>query len=151
MIRKITAADVPAIKNLIDVSAKKNKVLPRSLNSIYEHMRDFFVYEENGKILGCAAFHVVWENLGEVRSVVVSEEARGRGAGKKLVEECAREAAELKVNKVFLLTEIPGFFEKLGFVQVDKSLLPHKIWSDCVDCVHFPDCCEVAMVKEIQG
>ncbi len=149
MIRKLTDPDVPKIKELIDASAKTNKVLPRSLNSIYENMRDFFAYEENGRILGCAAFHVVWADLGEIRSVVVSPEARGKGIGRQLIAECNKEAESLKVKKVFLLTEIPGFFEKFGFVKIDKALLPHKIWSDCVDCVNFPDCCEVAMEKTL--
>ncbi|MBI4845231.1 MAG: N-acetyltransferase [Candidatus Omnitrophica bacterium] len=150
MIRKATVADVKKIQELINSFAKTNAVLPRSLNSVYENLRDFFIFESDENIFGCGALHITWDNLAELRSLVVHKEYQGKGIGKALVNECIKEARQLQVKKVFLLTENSGFFKKLGFAQVDKAALPHKIWSDCVECIQFPNCNEVAMVKDIE-
>lgn len=149
MIRKSNVEDAVLIQELINSSAEKEEVLPRSLNDIFENLRDFFVYEEDGHIYGCCALHITWKNLAEIRSLVVDYSKRTQGIGQQLVENCCKDAQALKVKKVFLLTEIAAFFEKLGFVKIDKSLLPHKTWSDCVQCIQFPNCNEVAMVKEL--
>ena len=71
--------------------------------------------------------------------------------GTKLVETCISEAIVLGIPRVFALTYKPDFFEKLGFVRVDKSQLPHKIWTDCLKCSKFPDCDEVALVSDLSG
>lgn len=149
MVRKPTSNDVGRIQDLIKESAKMQEVLPRSLNDIYECIRDFFIYEEDGTILGCAALHVTWDNLAEIRSVVVRTSARGRGIGKTLIEHCCADAQKLGIKNVFLLTEKADFFRKLGFAEVDKATLPHKVWSDCIQCVHFPNCNEIAMVRQV--
>lgn len=149
MIRKAVIQDVPGIQKLINDRAKEGFLLPRSLNEIYDNLRDFSVYEEEKIIYGCAALHVTWEDLAEIRSLVVHESRQGRGIGKQLAECCIEEAKQLKIKKIFLLTEKPEFFGKLGFVGIDKALLPHKIWNECVQCVQFPDCNELAMIKEI--
>ncbi|MCG2704110.1 MAG: N-acetyltransferase [Candidatus Omnitrophica bacterium] len=148
-IRKSVVSDAVYIQELINGIAKTGQVLPRSLNNIYENLRDFFVYEKEGRIYGCSALHITWENLAEIRSLVVHDSCRGRGIGRELVDVCCKEAKEFGINKVFLLTEKTVFFGKFGFEPVDKSLLPHKIWSDCVQCIHFPNCQETAMMKNI--
>ena len=124
-------------------------MLARSRSEIYEGLRDFFIAEEEGQILGCAALHINWEDLAEVRSLAVSETAQKRGIGKKLVEACIQEARDLGVAKVYALTYRPGFFEQLGFDQVPKETLPHKIWGDCLKCPQFPNCDEDAVMMEI--
>ncbi len=149
-IRKTNILDAKQIQNLINEVAKAQEVLPRSLNDIYDNLRDFFVYTEQDKIMACAALHISWEDLAEIRSVVVKTENRGAGIGKEIIEACVREAGELKIKKVFLLTRKPDFFKKFGFNEIEKSSLPHKIWSDCTSCVLFPNCNEIAMIKEIQ-
>ena len=149
MIRKATVADVKKIQKLVNFYAKKERMLPRSLNELYENIRDFFVYAEGSNIYGCCALHVDWEDLAEIKSLAVESKRRGKGIGKKLLEECLKDAKKLKVRRVFALTYIPEFFEAFGFSIVDKKELPHKIWSECIKCMYFPDCKEIAMVKEI--
>ena len=149
MIRKATVADVKKIQKLVNFYAKKERMLPRSLNELYENIRDFFVYVEDKKIYGCCALHVDWEDLAEIKSLAVDKQRCGKGIGKKLLDECLKDAKKLKVRKVFALTYIPEFFEAFGFGIVDKKELPHKIWSECIRCMYFPNCKEIAMVKEI--
>lgn len=124
-------------------------MLPRSLNNILENIRDFFVAETNKEIVGCVAAHVVWTDLAEIRSLAVSPDHSGSGIGSSLVREALKELAELGVRKVFTLTYTPEFFSKLGFVELEKQQLPHKIWKDCLDCSLFPDCDETAMIIDI--
>jgi amino-acid N-acetyltransferase len=152
MIRKARMADVKMIQKLIAEYARKGDMLPRSLSEIYENLRDYFVCaEDGGEVVGSAAVHLMWEDLAEVRSLAVREDRMGRGVGTKLVEACISEAIVLGITRVFALTYKPGFFEKLGFQRVDKSELPHKIWSDCLKCSKFPDCDEVALVADFSG
>jgi len=112
-------------------------------------VREFFVFEEEDKIIGCAALSIVWEDMAEIRSLAVAEEYQKQKLGKKLVEVCINEAKNLKIKTLFTLTYRPGFFQKLGFHEIDKKQLPHKIWSDCIHCPQFPDCNETALILNI--
>jgi len=143
LIRKATVKDAKDIFNILQIYAVKGILLPRSLNSIYENIRDFFVYEEDGKIIGISSLHIYWEDLAEIKSLAVLEEYQHKGIGKKLVEECIKDAKELGVKKVFALTYVPEFFEKLGFKVSEKSEFPQKVWTECIHCVKFNDCKEV--------
>ncbi len=149
MIRKATLKDVKEIQRLIKQYSTRGDILPRSLVDLYDHLRDFFVFIENRKVVGICALHICWEDLAEVRSLAVEEGARKKGIGAKLVRACLKEAKALGAKRVFALTYRPDFFEKLNFNLVDKSVLPHKIWADCLKCVKFPDCDEVAMVRKL--
>ncbi len=149
MIRKATVADVKKMQKLINYYAKRERMLPRSLNELYENIRDFNVYTEGKNIYGCCALHVDWEDLSEIKSLAVANSKSDRGIGKRLLARCLKEAKALKVKKVFALTYIPEFFEKFGFKMVDKEELPHKIWSECIKCMYFPNCKEIAMMREI--
>ena len=149
MIRKATVEDVKDIQELINFYAKKDQMLPRSLNELYENIRDFFVYEKDRKILGCVAFHIAWEDLAEIRSLAVLESRQKQKIGSLLVKAVFEDAKKLKVKRIFALTYIPPFFEKFGFRRVEHSELPHKIWSECIKCVRFPECQEVALVKDV--
>jgi amino-acid N-acetyltransferase len=152
MIRKARMSDVKAIHRLIAEYARKGDMLPRSLSDIYENLRDYFVFEEDGgELVGSAAIHIMWEDLAEVRSLAVREGKMRRGVGTQLVESCISEAIVLGIGRVFALTYKPEFFEKLGFHIVDKAELPQKIWSDCLKCSKFPDCDEVALVADFSG
>jgi amino-acid N-acetyltransferase len=151
MIRKARMADVKAIQKLIADYARKGDMLPRSLSDIYENLRDYFVYEDGGEVVGSAAIHIMWEDLAEVRSLAVQEASMRRGVGTQLVEACISEAIVLGIARVFALTYKPEFFERLGFHRVDKAELPHKIWTDCLKCAKFPDCDEIALVADFSG
>ncbi len=148
MIRKATMTDVKAIYELLHHFADKGLLLGRSYSSLYDQLRDFQVAlsEEGGSLVGAGALHISWENLAEIRSLAVLEDEQGKGVGRLLVESCLAEAQAFGINKVFTLTYQPRFFSRLGFQPIDKGELPHKIWSDCVNCPKFPDCNEEAMV-----
>ena len=150
-LRKAKLADVKEIHRLINESARGSEVLPRSLMEIYEYLRDFTVAETAGDktIVGCLALHISWEDLAEIRSVVVHPEWQKQKIGRRLMESAFQEAQDLTVPRVFVLTNHPEFFKKHGFVPVQKELLPHKIWSDCLKCPKFPNCDEVPLWKKL--
>ncbi|WP_448587173.1 N-acetyltransferase [Thermocrinis sp.] len=149
-LRKAVLRDAPFIYSLINTYAKEGILLPRSLNSIYENIRDFWVYEEKGQVVGCCALHVVWEDLAEIKSLAIRKDMRGKGIGTSLVQACLKEAKELGVKRVFALTYAVDFFEKLGFYAVPKESLPHKVWGECINCVKFPSCDETAVQMEVE-
>ncbi|HID97404.1 MAG TPA: N-acetyltransferase [Thermodesulfobacteriaceae bacterium] len=150
MIRKARISDIKAIHALLTHFAEKSLLLPRSLSELYGQLRDYTVIETpEGDIAGVAALNVCWDNLAEIRSLAVAGEYQKEGMGTRLVEHCLSEAVTLGIYRVFTLTYQPDFFRKLGFHQVDKSILPHKVWADCVKCPKFPDCDETAMLLEL--
>ena len=150
MIRKAKMGDVKEIQRLIKLYSARGEILPRSLSELYDHLRDFFIAVENRKIVGICSLHLCWDDLAEIRSLAVQEEVRNKGMGSMLVKACLKESKSLRVKKVFTLTYQPEFFERFGFKKVDKAVLPHKIWTDCLNCVKFPDCGELALVKELK-
>ncbi|WP_310600687.1 N-acetyltransferase [Desulfobulbus sp.] len=146
-IRPARMGDVRAIHALLTTFANKGLMLPRSISSLYDHLRDFIVYEEDGVVYGICALHICWDDLAEIRSLAVSEERQKSGVGALLVESCLDEARSLEIDQVFVLTYQAAFFRKFGFVDRDKQELPHKIWSDCIHCAKFPDCDEDALIR----
>jgi len=147
MIRKAKIKDIKPIQELINSFARKNIMLSRSLNELYENLRDFWVAEDSGKVVGCSALHISWDNLAEIKSVAVAKKYQGKGIGRELVDVCLEEAADLGAKKIFVLTYKPGYFKKFGFKHVKHESLPHKIWAECINCCKFPDCNEIALLK----
>lgn len=144
-IRKARTGDIKKVQKLINVVAKRQELIPRSLNDLYENIRDLYVHETGGKVDGVCALHVMWEDLAEIRSLSVSKGARNRGVGRALAKKCLAEARKLGIKNVFALTYTPEFFTGLGFKEIDKATLPQKIWGDCLKCLKFPDCDEHAV------
>lgn len=144
-VEKATISDVEQMHRLINYFADRDEMLPRPLSEIYENIRDYFVVGHGDRMVGCAALHVMWSDLAEVKSVAVTEESHRQGVGSRLVEACLREAAEIGLPTVFCLTYKPAFFERFGFSQIDKMELPRKVWTECYHCPKFPDCGEVAL------
>jgi len=152
MIRKAVIGDIKSIHKLLGHYGNQGLLLARPISELYDHLRDFFVVCENGSmdsILGACALGVCWEDLGEVRSLAVTEGHQGKGLGAELVETCLDEARSLGLNRAFALTYVTGFFSKLGFTEVEKSSLPHKVWADCLKCPKFPDCDEIGMIIDL--
>lgn len=147
--RKAKINEVKEIQKLINFYAEQGLMLFRSLQELYGNLRDYFVCEEKGEILGTCALHIVWEDLAEIKSLAVKEKSRGRGIGGGLVNAALKEAKSLNIKNVFVLTYKPEFFAKFGFKEIDKKELPQKIWGECINCAKFPDCEEVAMLKQI--
>lgn len=146
-IRKAIVKDVESISEIVNYNAPKGIMLPRPISQIYDNVRDYHVIEYNGEIIGCGALHVTWSDLAEIRALALKDEFIGKGYGRQIVEKLIKEAKSLEIEKVFVLTYKEKFFEKLGFTEIDKSELPHKIWSECVNCIHFPNCNEIAMIR----
>ena len=151
MIRKAGLKDVRPIYRLIRHWAQKDYLLGRSLSDICDNLRDFFVSERDGEVLGCGALHITWLDLAEIRSVAVAEEHLRRGVGGALVETCIGEARALEVPRLFTLTYMPEFFERFGFKRMPKEAFPHKIWTVCINCPHYPDCDEVVMALDLDA
>jgi amino-acid N-acetyltransferase len=149
MLRKAQIKDIKQIQALINVFAKQDLMLPRSLNELYENIRDFWVALENGKIIGCCALHISWDDLAEVKSLAVARAFQGKGLGKELVSACLGEARTMGAKKIFVLTYKPNFFKQFGFKKIRNSQLPHKIWAECINCCKFPNCQEVALLKTL--
>lgn len=149
-LRRAKLSDIGRIHQLISQNAQKNLMLPRALSELYEHLRDYQVAIENGNVVGVCGLSICWEDLAEIRSLAVEEGFRNKGIGKMLVESCLKEARELGIKRVFALTNAPNFFLKLGFEEIKKEELPHKIWADCVKCPKFPKCDEVALIYQIE-
>jgi amino-acid N-acetyltransferase len=150
MFRKATLKDVKEIQKLINGYADQGVMLSRSLNHLYEHIREFVVYEdENGQIMGCCAAHILWDDLAEIKALAVAKDSSKKGIGKNLVEECIKDARNIGIKKVFALTYVDNFFVKLNFKIINRDDLPHKVWRECINCPKFPDCEEIAVIKEI--
>ncbi len=146
---KAKVSDADTMHRLINHFADKGDVLPRALSEIYEGIKDFFVARNKGKVVACAALHVMWLDLAEIRSVVVEEGSQNQEIGSSLVRACLDEAKALGIPTVFSLTSEPSFFEKHGFKLIDKAELPRKVWGECYRCPKFPDCDEVAVIYHV--
>ena len=164
-IEKAKISDVTQMHKLINYFANKNDMLHRplseiyenrmsyffgKLSEIYENIRDYFVVKQSEQVIGCAALHVMWSDLAEIKSVAVAEDSQEKGIGAQLVRACLSEARELGLPIVFCLTYKPAFFEKFNFSQVDKAELPRKVWTECYRCPKFPDCDEVALIYHLE-
>jgi amino-acid N-acetyltransferase len=148
-VEKATVADVAAMVELVNSFAERGEMLPRTPGELYETLRDFFVVRREGEVVACAALHVTWHDLAEVRSLAVSDDAQTQGLGSLLVQACVEEARRLGLDHVFVLTMKPGFFQKLGFTQADVMTLSRKVWNECYRCPKFMSCDEIAMVVDV--
>ncbi len=136
---------------LINYFADKDEMLPRPLSELYENIRDYFVVRQGERVIACAALHVSWLDLAEIKSMAVVEDNQEQGIGTQLVEACLKEARGLGIPTVFCLTYKPAFFEKFGFYQLDKMELPRKVWTECYHCPKFPNCDEVALLCNLEA
>jgi amino-acid N-acetyltransferase len=193
-IRKAVIGDIKPIHEILNSYADQGLLLPRSLSELYDHLRDYFVLEEDdqsrtlpaqrrdragqapshrnlergthgqdashpvarqeqagswNRIYGVCGLGICWEELAEIRSLAVSVDEQGKGFGSRLVMACLEEARSLGLSKVFALTYVPGFFVRFGFKEVEKLVLPHKIWADCLKCHKFPNCDETAVMLDL--
>jgi len=119
------------------------------MSELYSQVRDFLVWsdEQSEEIFGCGSLQIVWEDLAEIRSLAVRSSSQRQGIGSRLAEALLQEAREMGITKVFVLTYRVSLFERLGFTEMDKNELPHKIWADCIRCTKFPECDETALVR----
>ena len=149
LVRKARLQDASNVYDLVNSLSTDGTLLKRAFAEICENIRDFTVAESDGGVfLGCGALHLYGPHLSEVRSIVVKPEAKGQGAGGRILGTLIEEAEEHGIQSVCLFTRIPDFFFKYGFRTVeDKSELPDKIFKDCQICPRLHRCDEVAMVR----
>ncbi len=147
--RKATFADVEAMHKLINDYAAQGLMLGRSRNVFYESLRDFIIAEEDGNILGVGALHLIWDELAEVRAMAIDSTVTNQGVGREIVSRLVEEAKLLGIKAVFTLTYQPGFFAKLGFQEIPKEQLSQKVWKECINCPKFPNCDEIALVRNL--
>lgn len=145
-VERAKISDATSMQQLINHFVSQDDILPRALGEICEDIRDYFVVREGNKIIACAALHINWLDLAEIRSLATAEEERHQGVGSLLVQACLNEARELGITTVYCLSRRPSFFEKQGFHLVDKTELPRKIWGDCYRCPKFPNCDASALI-----
>ncbi len=139
-VRRARTNDVPSIHQLLDYYAARGQLLPRSLDELTEHISSFTV---------CAALEVFTEDLGEVRSLAVSDAATGGGYGRALVEEIEHNARTIGLRRLMALTYVPDFFARLGYGVVAMDTLPEKVFGVCVTCPKFRACDEIAVLKHL--
>jgi amino-acid N-acetyltransferase len=145
--RNAKLPDAFAIEQLIQVHVGDGTLLPRSLSEICENIRDFVIVENEGEIVGCGALHLYGMHLAEVRSITVTNNSKGKGAGRVLIDALLQEAKKQSVTCVCLFTRIPDFFAKMGFKEVQKEALPDKALKDCIQCPRQNACDEIAMYR----
>jgi amino-acid N-acetyltransferase len=147
-VRPAKLQDAVHIFELVNSLSGDGTLLRRNYAEICENVRDFQIAEsESGVFLGCGALHLYGPHLAEVRSIVVKPEAKGQGAGGKLLHALLAEAEDQGVVAVCLFTRIPDFFFRFGFRVADRTALPDKIYKDCQTCPRLYACDEVAMVR----
>lgn len=150
-IRKPKLSEVLELKRLVDYAYEKGYILPRTLEELYENVRDFYVYADEKGLAGCISLHIDTDKLAEVRTLVVREDAQRRGIGSFLLKAVLAEAKELEIPQVYVLTRVPEFFEKKGFRRISLEQLPYKIRKDCARCPKFDNCDEVAMIFDTES
>ena len=149
-VEKARINDAAQVHKLINYFADKGEMLPRPLSEIYENIRDYYVVRQGEQVIACAALHINWSDLAEIKSLAVTEDSQKQGVGDQLIAACLKEARELGIATVFCLTYKSAFFEKCGFAQVEKTELPHKVWGECYRCPKFPNCDEVALIYHLE-
>ncbi|MBI5374292.1 MAG: N-acetyltransferase [Candidatus Schekmanbacteria bacterium] len=149
-IRPAKIQDAEPIQKIINYYSRKGLMIQKSLSEIYENIRNYFVYEKKGKVVGTCCLKIYWKDLAEICSLAVGIREKKKGMGTLLLNHTLSEAKKMGITTVFVLTYVPGFFAENGFEEIDKSKLPQKIWGECIRCHKFPVCDESAMVKYLE-
>ncbi len=149
---KGTLHDIPAMQQLVEQEVKDGIILERNEDEVATNIRSYVLAKENGVLLGYGALHIHSVRLAEIRSLIVADGHRGKNIGKKIVLFALKEAKALNVcEEVLVLTYLPDFFKKMNFVEITKESIPeHKIWADCIKCIHFPVCNEISLVYKLE-
>lgn len=127
--RRARTSDVPSIKRLIDTYTGQRLLLAKDTVTIYETIQEFRVVELDGVIIGCGALHVLWEDLGEIRTLAVSPDHRGNRIGDGLLAELVLQARELGLQRLFALTFQTRFFARHGFVEIEGTPVEPEVYS----------------------
>lgn len=147
LFREPTIQDVVELTNLIN---RDSSILPRSQHYVFEHLREFTLIEEEGRIIGCGSLHILWEDIGEIRSLTFADmETAKNGLFQKLIEQLLDEGRQLGVRQVLALTYDPDPYIRYGFKEVERAQVQRVVWNECINCVHFPDCAEKPVIFDL--
>jgi len=150
-LHKAKLSDIPAMQLLVTQEIKDGIILDRTNDDIATNIRSYVLAKNKDVLVGYTALHIHSKRVAEIRSLIVDASYRGESIGKRMVEFTLQEAKDLGVEEdVLVLTYLPVFFEKLHFKEINKEVIPeHKIWADCIKCIHFPVCNEVALIYKL--
>ncbi len=150
---KAKLSDIDDMQRLVTKEIEEGIILPRSRDEVATNIRSYILAKDRDRVVGYTALHIHSNRLAEIRSLIVSSEYRGKNIGKRLVEFAINEAKYIGVEQeVLVLTYLTSFFKKLNFIEIPKETIPeHKIWADCIKCIHFPICNEISLVYKIGG
>ncbi|CAA6805690.1 MAG: N-acetylglutamate synthase (EC [uncultured Sulfurovum sp.] len=148
---KATLSDIPEMQVMVKQEVADGIILERNEDEVATNIRSYVLAKENDVIVGYAALHIHSLRVAEIRSLIVAEGNRGKSIGKQMVLFALEEAKDLNVaEEVLVLTYLPEFFKKMNFVEIAKESIPeHKIWADCIKCIHFPVCNEISLVYKL--
>ena len=148
---KAKLSDIPAMQSLVVSEVKDGIILDRTEDEVATNIRSYVLAKDGDRLVGYTALHVHSRRLAEIRSLIVDEAYRGQRVGQRMVQFTLDEAKHIGVEEdVLVLTYLPQFFLNLNFKEINKEVIPeHKIWADCIKCIHFPICNEVALVYKL--
>jgi len=129
VVRRARTSDVPEIKRLIDIYSGRI-LLEKNLVTLYEAVQEFWVAELAGRVVGCGALHVLWADLGEVRTVAVDPQVKGRGVGHMIVARLVEVARDLELERLFVLTFEVNFFARHGFTEIEGTPVTAEVYAE---------------------
>ncbi len=148
---KAKLTDIEDMQKLVSPDVESGVILNRSSDEVSTNIRSYVLAKDGDRLVGYTALHIHSTRVAEIRSLIVDTDYRGAKIGQSIVKFALDEAKDLGVEEdVLVLTYLPEFFTKLGFCEIDKELIPeHKIWLDCIKCIHFPVCNETALIYKL--
>lgn len=148
VIKKPTLREIIDIQSVLEPYVKEGIILRRDDDEVATNIRSYTLIYDKEKPVAVAALHIFSPFLGEIRSLGVDKDYQGKGIGKLLVSRLLEEAKNIGLKEVLVLTYKKEFFEKIGFIEIEKEAIPDKkIWADCIKCKFFPNCNETALIK----
>ncbi|MGW8169595.1 MAG: N-acetyltransferase [Sulfurovaceae bacterium] len=150
-IQKAKLSDIAAMQELVKDDVSSGVILARSEDEVATNIRSYVLAKDGDLLVGYTALHIHSKRLAEIRSLIVHPNYRAQSIGTQMVSFCLDEARAIGIEQdVLVLTYVPKFFELLGFKEIKKEEIPeHKIWADCIKCIHFPVCNEVALIYSL--
>ena len=149
-IREADADDAQAIHALVSAHLQEGRLLPRTLEEVRAHAHRFLVATRDARVLACAELAPLSREVAEVRSLVVSSDARNMGLGGDIIDQLARRATASGFERLCAFTHEPTFFVRRGFSIVPHVWLPEKILTNCHACPHFRNCGQYAVLRSLE-
>ncbi len=128
-VRRARTSDIPAIQALVEPLAARRILLGKDRVTLYEAVQEFRIAEVDGVVAGCGALHVMWEDLGEVRTLAVRDDRLGTGVGHAILDRIEADARELGLTRLFCLTFETEFFGRHGFEPIGETIVAPEVFA----------------------